>query len=68
MRTTSGRSRRTALNHLPSLLSGRHVDVEALVPPSTPMSVGHGLAVVAVYCAALAVVAVVPTWRRDVVE
>jgi ABC-2 type transport system permease protein len=56
------------LNHLPTLLSGRHVDIEALAPPSTPTTIGHGLAVVAVYCAVLVVVAVVPTWRRDVLE
>jgi hypothetical protein len=56
------------LNHLRTLLSGRHVDIEALAPPSTPTSVGHGLAVVGVYCAVLVVVAVVPTWRRDVLE
>lgn len=56
------------LNHLPSLLSGRHVDLEALAPPATAVSVAHGLTVIAVYCAVLVAFAVLPTWRRDVLE
>lgn len=56
------------LNHMPSLLSGRPVDTETLAPPAVPTSVAHGLVVVAVYCAVLVAFAVLPTWRRDVLE
>jgi len=56
------------LNHLPSLLTGRHVDIETLAPPGTPVSVAHGLTVITVYCAVLVAFAVLPTWRRDVLE
>ena len=57
-----------ALRHPTPLVTGRHVDIETLAPPGTPVGVAHGMTVIAVYCAVLVAFAVMPTWRRDVLE
>jgi len=54
------------LNHLPSVLMGRHA--AELVPPEWPVDVAHSLLVVGAYVAVLAAAAAAVTWRRDTLE
>lgn len=55
-----------ALNHLPSVLMGRHA--AELVTPQLPVGTTHCLLVIAGYVAVLAVAAILVTWRRETLE